>query len=117
MKRAYQTLHTEWLLLEHIRERGLPEPERNYKFHPTRKWEFDFAWVGLGVAVEVEGGVYLGKGHTGGKYFTDNCEKYNAATLLGWALLRFTPEHINSEEAIRTILLLMRQKMERNNGV
>jgi len=35
-----------------------PEPVREYRFHPKRKWRFDFAWPDCQVAVEIEGGVW-----------------------------------------------------------
>jgi len=43
-------------LAMHIRVNGLPEPEREYRFHPRRKWRFDAAWPDAKLAVEVEGG-------------------------------------------------------------
>ena len=73
----------------------LPEPEQQYKFHPTRKWRFDFAWPceypdrGCGVAVEIDGGVWkIGGGRHGGD--TDR-EKMNCAGALGWLVLHATP--------------------------
>lgn len=37
---------------------GRYEPEfvREHRFHPTRRWRFDFAWPDEKVALEVEGG-------------------------------------------------------------
>ena len=39
----------------------LPTPEREYKFHPSRRWRFDFAWPALylRIAVEVEGAIFV----------------------------------------------------------
>lgn len=68
---------------------GLPEPEREFIFHPTRKWRFDFAWPEMLLAGEVEGGVWSGGRHTRGQGFIDDCEKYNEAASLGWTVLRF----------------------------
>ena len=39
-----------------LRVAGLPAPEREFVFHPLRKWRFDFAWPEQFVAAEVEGG-------------------------------------------------------------
>ena len=38
---------------------------REYKFHPTRKWRFDFAHVATKTAIEIEGGTW-----SGGTYIT-----------------------------------------------
>lgn len=62
-----------------------------YKFHPHRKWMFDFAWPEYKVALEVEGGVFIQGRHTRGAGFMKDMEKYNAAALLGWRLIRITP--------------------------
>lgn len=60
-----------------------------YRFHPTRRWRFDFAYWPAKVAIEIEGGVYSRGRHTRGSGFVADCEKYNAAAELGWTVLRF----------------------------
>ena len=90
-------------LLFQIRAVGLPEPEREYRFHPPRRWRFDFAFLGLGIAVEVDGGVYSGGRHTRGSGFEKDCEKLNQAALLGWRVLRFTGAMVNDGRAVATI--------------
>lgn len=57
---------------------------REHRFHSERKWRFDFAWPDQKVALEIEG---WGRHQTFDGYRKD-CEKYNAATLLGWRVLR-----------------------------
>lgn len=74
---------------------GLPF-QREFKFHPKRDWALDFAWDNK-VAVEIEGGAFSGGRHTRGAGFTEDCEKYNAAVLLGWRLLRFTPQMLEAD--------------------
>ncbi len=61
-----------------------------------RRWRFDFAWPDQMVALEVEGGVWKGKfgGHTSGKGFTKDCDKYNTATAMGWRVFRITNVHV-----------------------
>lgn len=34
---------------------GLPEPEKQVRFHPDRRWLFDFAWPALKLGVELDG--------------------------------------------------------------
>ena len=90
-------------LLLQIRILELPEPEREYCFHPTRKWRFDFAYPERMLAIEIEGGTYSGGRHTRGQGFENDCEKYNTATLMGWKVLRYTAKMIESGEAINQI--------------
>lgn len=74
--------------------------EREYHFHPTRKWRFDFAWPAEKVAVEVEGGVWSNGRHTRGSGFIEDCIKYNEAVVLGWKVIRVTTEMVRSGIAI-----------------
>jgi len=63
--------------------------EREYKFHPTRKYRFDFCWPYLNIGIECDGNAYHVKG--GGRH--GQCadyEKLNSALLHGWRVLRFT---------------------------
>lgn len=62
---------------------------REHKFHPIRKWRFDFAIPEFFIAVECEGAVWSGGRHTRGSGYSKDCEKYNNATLLGWRVLRY----------------------------
>ena len=78
-----------------------PDYEQGARFHLKRKWEFDFAWYDLKIALEYEGApghnvskagkVSKGSGHVNyyGRY-TKDCEKYNAAQILGWIVIRAT---------------------------
>lgn len=64
-------------------------PVREYRFHPRRKWRFDFAFVAQRVAVEVDGGQWAAGG---GRHNTDDDrEKMNAAAAMGWRVLHFSP--------------------------
>lgn len=74
----------------------LPEPMIEYQFHKSRKWRFDFCWWGDGIALEVEGGIWTKGAHVRGKHFLSDMEKYNEAAILGWKVLRCTPEHIQT---------------------
>ena len=55
------------------------------------------------LAVEVEGGAYRGGRHTSVTGFKADISKYNAATMLGWRLLRFHGDLVKSGEATDTI--------------
>lgn len=87
----------------HLRVHGI-EFEREYRFHPERKWRFDFAMPEAMLAVEIEGGVFVRGRHTRGAAFVGDCEKYNAAVLLGWRVLRFVPDkHVDTGLAIEAV--------------
>lgn len=91
------------LLAAHVLAYGLPVPVRECRFHPTRRWRFDFAWPSHGLAVEVEGGIYSGGRHVRGKGFEDDCEKYNEAAAMGWTVLRFTGAQVRDGRAVKAI--------------
>ena len=67
-----------------------------YKFHPKRKWRFDFAIVDYKIAIEIEGGLWLRGRHNRPVTMIKDFEKYNEAAKLGWRLLKYTPEQIGN---------------------
>ncbi len=82
---------------------GLPAPAIEYVFAPPRRWRFDFAWPDRMLAVECEGGVWTRGRHTRGSGYIADLEKYNAATIAGWRLLRFDVRAIKSWDAVYKI--------------
>lgn len=79
----------------------IPAPEREYKFHPKRRWRFDFAWPEQRVALEVQGGIHMAKsGHNTAAGITRDCEKANEAIVTGWKVLHVTREQIENGSAI-----------------
>jgi very-short-patch-repair endonuclease len=90
----------------YMRVAGLPDAEREYQFHPPRKWRFDFAYcVNKKIAIECEGltAPWMKSRHTTNQGFTKDCEKYNQAALDGWCVLRFTMPQIKSGLAVQQI--------------
>jgi very-short-patch-repair endonuclease len=86
----------------------LPSAVREYRFHPTRRWRFDFAWPDHKVAVECDGGQWAFKG---GRHNTDaDRDKINTATSLGWSVLRFSRHQITHE--IDTVLDRLRESLK-----
>lgn len=75
----------------------LPEPVREHRFDPVRKWRFDFCWLDAGIAVELEGGVWSRGRHTRGAGFTEDARKYNTAVISGYRVIRLTGEMLNGE--------------------
>ena len=97
------------LMLEQLEELSTaPWVFKEFRFCTTRQWRFDFAILdghGADFGIEIEGGVWVrgGGGHNRGKAFIDDMEKYNHAALLGWRVLRFTPQQVLKGEAIAFI--------------
>jgi hypothetical protein len=67
---------------------------KEYKFHPKRRWRFDYAIPDHKIALEVEGGVWTGGRHIRAQGFLGDMEKYNTATLMGWRVFRTTPDDL-----------------------
>lgn len=76
------------------------EVVKEYIFHPTRKWRFDYAVPEHKIALEVEGGVWTGGRHTSPKGFLGDIEKYNTATLMGWRVFRTTPDDLYKKKTL-----------------
>lgn len=81
------------------RRLGGGELTKEYKFHPKRRWSFDWAAVDVKVAIEIEGGTWTSGRHTRGTGYAKDCEKYNNAQFLGWVVFRFTVDMINKNPA------------------
>jgi very-short-patch-repair endonuclease len=90
-------------------------PMREYRFHPERRWRFDFAWPDQFIAVEVEGLTPLGGRHQRMSGFRSDLEKYNAAAMLGWLVLRFTDFEIKRGIAIKTIIAAFEDRNEKTD--
>lgn len=93
------------IVLAYFEACGLPEAvtEHHFAKHIDRNWRFDFAFLSERVAVEVEGGLWIGGGHSRPSGVKKDMEKYNAAAVLGWRLLRFEPRHLCILETVNTI--------------
>jgi very-short-patch-repair endonuclease len=76
---------------------------KEYRFHPKRKWRFDYAIPEHRIALEVEGGVWSGGRHIRAQGFLGDMEKYNTATLMGWRVLRTTPDDLYKLATIKML--------------
>ena len=81
---------------------------KEYKFHETRKWRFDYAILSHKVAIEVDGGRFkkrkyidprtgelittIGGRHNSATGFENDIEKKNNAAILGWKIIVVFPE-------------------------
>ena len=73
---------------------------REFRFNPERRWRADFLITGHKLLIEIEGGTWIGGRHTTGPGFLKDVEKYNSMTVMGYRLLRFTPEMVSNGLAI-----------------
>jgi len=90
--------------LKTVKLAGLPKPELEFRFHKTRKWRIDCCFVKDKLAIEIEGAVWTNGRHTRGSGFVRDMTKYNELSIMGYGLLRFTPEQVRSGEALHEIL-------------
>lgn len=88
---------------------------REHRFHPKRRWRFDFAIIDKMLAIEVEGITYFGGREKLGRHQTasgmeKDLEKYSEAMKLGWNIYRCSQRMVKSGYAIETILALIEQR-------
>ncbi len=71
-----------------------------------KDWKFDLAIPSKKIAVEYEGLMSNKSRHTTPTGYTGDLRKYNAATKLGWKVLRYSV--INIHEAIKDVEYLVK---------
>ena len=88
-------------LLRDILAMHLPEPTRQYLWHPSINYRADLCWPRERLIVEVDGGVYLRHGHhnSGKGYEYDRIRDAEALTL-GFVVLRVTPGMVKDGSAV-----------------
>ena len=92
--------HLEEDFLWSLKSEKLPLPdEREFKFHPVRRWRVDFCYPELMLAVEIEGGEWVNGRHN--RALAKDAEKYNELVLLGYRLLRFTGSQLKNGIAVK----------------
>lgn len=91
------------LLVWQCRMVRLPTPVTEYRFHPTRMWRFDLAFIDRRFAIEIDGGGFVQGRHSRGLGIEQDAEKYAEATLRGWRVFRTTPRQVKSGQTITWI--------------
>lgn len=97
---------SEELLLLHMKADKIQLPVREFLFHETRKWRFDFAWPSIKFAVEVQGGCHVIKDR-----FHRDIQKRAHALMAGWSVLEVDPESVRSGEAIAWLKALLWERL------
>ena len=91
------------MLAFQLRACKLPQPLREFRFAPPRKFRFDFAWPAQKVACEVQGAVWAGGRHTRGGGAEADAEKLSLAAVAGWRVILVTGRHIENGSALTWI--------------
>ena len=91
---------------------GLPTPVPEFRFHATRRWRFDWAFLDVKLAVEIDGGAWTGGRHTRGSGYRKDIEKLAEAMCQGWIVLRVMPEHIDDGRALMWIQRILEWRTE-----
>jgi very-short-patch-repair endonuclease len=89
-------------LVRQLLEEGW-EVRLEHPFHPTRRWRFDLALLGPKVAVEIDGGGWVGGRHHREQGRRNDNQKATEAQRLGWLLVRVSWEHILDGQALELI--------------
>ena len=76
---------------------------RQYCYAKPRRLRADFAFPSARLLVEIQGGVFQRKAHGSITGILADIDRLNTATLAGWRLLRFTPQAVQSGEALQLI--------------
>ena len=96
-----------YLIFKTVIEKTLKmKVSEEFRFHPVRRWRFDFAIPDLKLAIEIEGGSWTQGRHTRGKGYQGDMGKYNTAQLMGWKILRYTPQQTG--ECMRDLEIIKR---------
>lgn len=86
------------MLAAQIAEAGMPAPQREYRWHPTRRFRADLAWVDRKFIVEVDGAVHRMKDK-----FARDIERHNLLIRAGYLYIRVTPAMVRSGEALQWV--------------
>lgn len=86
---------------------------REYRFHPTRQWRFDYAIPDLRIAIEIDGGIWINGRHNRASGYLGDMEKFNAAATLGWVVLKFTPQEQYSQKTLELITQTIANKVKK----
>lgn len=89
-------------MLQQLRAVGL-HPDREFRFHDTRRWRFDFCFPKQKLALEVDGGTWTGGRHTRGMGYEDDCRKFAEAAILGWRVIRATGDQVRTGMALQWV--------------
>lgn len=92
------------IFLDQLKFAGIPDPQVEKTFHPTRKWRFDFCWPNVLIAVEYQGIYGKNKtGHQAVQFLNRDYEKAIEAQLLGWLYIPITAKTVGDGKALQWV--------------
>lgn len=97
--RGKKPLRVEIQLQRALTERIGTRPRREWRFHPTRRWRFDLAFIKEKLAIEIDGNFHLRH-----KQRQSDCEKRNAAIERGWRVLTYPARSVTTKKRMPRIV-------------
>lgn len=104
MANALLAVLTAW-----CRAHDLPDPEEEFRFHPTRRWRWDYCWPERMLAVEVDGGLFIQGRHSQGAGRERDLEKHAEGIAMGWRVLVVSPRMVNDGRLLAWLERLLTQ--------
>ena len=98
----------EQALMLQCRLAGLPTPTPQAALVPGRRFRFDLVFLAERLAVEVDGGLFTGGRHSRGLGAEADMEKAALAIGLGWRVMRVSPRHVRTGQALAWIEAALR---------
>jgi hypothetical protein len=80
-------------------------------------WRFDYAWPAYKIALEIEGGLWLRRSksrHFSGRGVIGDMRKYNEAAIMGWLIIRRTPDDATNAECADLIKRAIASRLDSN---
>lgn len=96
-----------------LRAHGFAIPETEVLFALPRRWRADYCWRDRLLIVEREGGLFspvlnARRAHSAPVHILRDMEKSNAAQLLGYKYLRYTPTQLDTGRVLDELRPLLK---------
>jgi hypothetical protein len=90
---------------------NLPQPKRDYKHIPGRRFALDMAWPALKIGAELHGGGGRSR-HASVEGMAADCEKNNLGIVHGWRVLTFNVVQLKDMHVVvQTVAELVQSAM------
>ena len=89
--------------------------ELEYRFHPPRRWRWDYAVPSIKLGIEFHGSIWTQGRHTRGMGFMNDREKMNQAQIDGWLVLEIVSEFVRDGRAYLMIEKAIQERTPKAN--